>query len=62
MEAWVAALLMKGAAIVLLAFGYYVVVYKGSHFLGRFIPDGKFKEWLFRERGDARSGTGRDLQ
>ena len=62
MEAWVAALLLKGAAILLLAFGYYVVVYKGSHVIGRFIPDGKLKEWLFRERGDARTGTGRDLQ
>jgi hypothetical protein len=62
MENWVLALLMKGAAIVLLAFLYYVVVYKGSHFIGRFIPDGKVKEWLFRERGDSRTGTGRDLQ
>lgn len=56
MDAWIAALLMKGAAIVLLAFGYYVVVYKGSHLIGRFIPDGKVREWLFRERG---SGSGR---
>lgn len=62
MENWVLALLLKGAAIMLLAFGYYVVVYKGSHVLGRFIPDGKLKEWLFRERGDARTGTSRDLQ
>lgn len=62
MEAWVLALLMKGAAVVLLAFAYYVVVYRGSQFLGRFIPDGKLKEWLFRERGDARTGTGRELQ
>lgn len=53
---------MKGAAIVLLAFGYYVVVYKGSHLIGRFIPSGRVKEWLFRERGDTRTGTGRDLQ
>lgn len=62
MEAWVIALLMKGAAIVLLAFCYYVFVYKGSHLIGRFIPDGKLKEWLFRERGDTRTGTGRELQ
>lgn len=62
MENWVLALLMKGAAIVLLVFLYYVVVYKGSHFIGRFIPDGKVKEWLFRERGDSGTGTGRDLQ
>lgn len=62
MENWVLALLLKGAAILLLAFGYYVFVYKGSHVLGRFIPDGKLKEFLFRERGDAGTGTGRDLQ
>ena len=62
MENWVLALLLKGVAVVILAFGYYVVVYKGSHFIGRFIPDGKVKEWLFRERGDARTGTGRELQ
>lgn len=62
MENWVLALLMKGAAIVLLAFGYYVVVYKGSHFIGRFIPDGRVKEWLFRERGDTGAGTGRQIE
>ena len=56
------ALLMKGAAIVLLAFCYYVVVYKGSHLIGRFIPDGKVKEWLFRERGDAGTSTGRQVE
>ncbi len=56
MENWVLALLLKGVAVVILAFGYYVVVYKGSHLIGRFIPDGKIKEWLFRERG---SGSGR---
>lgn len=55
MDSWVIAVFMKGAAVVLLAFLYYVFVYKGSHFLGRFIPDGKWKEFLFRERGD--SGT-----
>lgn len=62
MEAWVIALLMKGAAIVLLAFGYYVVVYRGSRLIGRFIPNGRLTEWLFRERGDTRTGTGRELQ
>lgn len=56
------ALLMKGAAIVLLAFGYYLVVYRGSHLIGRLIPDGKIKEWLFRERGDTRTRSGRELQ
>lgn len=58
MEAWVIALLMKGAAIVLLAFGYYVVVYRGSHMIGRFIPNGRIKEWLFRERGGGGSRPG----
>lgn len=62
MENWVLALLLKGVAVVILAFGYYVVVYKGSHLIGRFIPDGKVKEWLFRERGDSRTGSGRELQ
>ena len=33
-----------------------------GHLIGRFIPDGKVKEWLFRERGDSRAGTGRELQ
>lgn len=58
MEAWVIALLMKGAAVVLLAFGYYVVVYRGSHLIGRFIPNGRIKEWLFRERGGGSSRSG----
>lgn len=62
MEGWLIALLMKGSAVVLLAFLYYVFVYKGSHFLGRFIPDGKIKDALFRERGDTGAGTGRELQ
>ncbi|SDQ41919.1 hypothetical protein SAMN05216569_1053 [Pseudoxanthomonas sp. CF125] len=53
MDNWVIAVFMKAAAIVLLAFVYWVVVYKGSHFLGRFIPNGKFKDFLFRERGDS---------
>lgn len=58
MQSWVIALLMKGAAIVLLAFGYYVVVYRGSHLIGRFIPDGRLKAWLFRERGSSSSRSG----
>ena len=55
-------LLGSASMIVLLAFGYYVVVYRGSHLIGRFIPNGRLKEWLFRERGDTRTGTGRELQ
>lgn len=55
MSSWVWAIFLKSAAVVLLAFVYWVVVYKGSHLLGLFIPNGKFKDFLFRERGD--SGT-----
>lgn len=61
MENWLIAVLLKGAAVVLLAFLYYVVVYKGSHLLGRFIPDGKIKEALFRERGDTAPSSSREL-
>ena len=52
MQAWWVALLFKGVAAVAILFAYYVVVYRGSHFIGRFIPDGKFKDALFRERGN----------
>lgn len=55
MDNWVIAIFLKGAAVLLLAFLYYVFVYRGSHFLGRFIPAGKWKDFLFRERGN--SGT-----
>lgn len=55
MDNWVIAIFMKAAAVLLLAFVYYVFVYKGSHMLGRLIPDGKLKDFLFRERGN--SGT-----
>ncbi len=62
MEGWVIALLVKGGSVVALAFAYYVFVYKGSHFIGKFIPEGKVKEFLFRERGDTGAGTGRELK
>jgi hypothetical protein len=62
MDGWLIALLLKGVALVSLAFGYYVVVYKGSYLIGRFIPNGKFKDFLFRERGRTGTGTGRELQ
>lgn len=52
MDNWVIAIFLKGAAALLLAFLYYVFVYRGSHFLGRLIPDGKWKDFLFRERGN----------
>jgi hypothetical protein len=61
MDTWVIALLVKGVTLVVLAFAYYVVVYKGSHLLGCFIPNGKVKEFLFRERGDTGAGTSAEL-
>lgn len=61
MEAWVIALLVKGVTLIALAFAYYVVVYKGSHLIGRFLPNGKLKEFLFRERGSAGASPSREL-
>lgn len=51
MSGWLLALAMKSVAVLGLAFAYYVVVYRGSQWLGRFIPEGRLKEALFRERG-----------
>ncbi len=48
--------------MVALVFAYYVVVYKGSHLIGRFIPEGKVKEWLFRERGDTGTSASREVE
>lgn len=70
MTEWVTALLLKGVAGVAILFAYYVVVYRGSHFIGRFITNRKLYDFLFRERwhedrsqGPAgRTGTGRDLR
>jgi hypothetical protein len=61
MDTWVIVLLVKGVAVVFLAFAYYVVVYKGSHLIGRLIPEGKVKEFLFRERGDTGASTSTEL-
>jgi hypothetical protein len=51
MDGWQWSLLLKPFAVVLLVAGYYVFVYRGSHLLGRFIPNGRLKDFLFRERG-----------
>lgn len=48
--------------MVALVFAYYIVIYKGSHLLGKIIPDGKVKEFLFRERGNADTGPGRKVK
>ncbi len=57
MTAWHWALLLKPLGALLIIAAYYVVVYKGSHLLGRFIPNGKVKEFLFRERGRYDAGN-----
>lgn len=62
MEGWMLALLMKGAAGIGLAFGYWLVVYKGAALIGRFIPPGRVKDFLFRERGRQGAGPGTDLR
>lgn len=63
MSSWQWTLLLKPLAVLFVALCYYVLVYKGSHFLGRLIPDGKVKDFLFRERGDGnRTATGRELK
>lgn len=46
------ALLVKPLAAIAIVWLYYVFVYKGSHFLGRFIKNEKLYQFLFRERGD----------
>lgn len=62
MEPWLIAILVKVPAVVAIAFLYYVLVYKGSHFIGRFIPEGRLKEWLFRERGSTGPGGRGELR
>lgn len=59
---WIFALLVKPLSVVALVFLYYVIVYKGSHFIGWFIPEGRIKQALFRERGSRHASTGRELQ
>lgn len=62
MEPWLIALLVKPLALIAIVAIYYVVVYKGSHLLGRFLPDGRLKDFLFRERGSHCPGTSRELR
>lgn len=51
MQGWAWALLLKGAITFAVVFAYYAFVYRGSHFLGRFIKNPKLYDFLFRERG-----------
>lgn len=57
MQAWLIALLIQGVSFVALVWLYYVIVYKGSQLLGRFIPEGKLKNALFRERGSTSASS-----
>ena len=49
---WWVVLLLKPLAVLVVSFVYWLIVYRGSHWLDRFIPAGKLKAALFRERGD----------
>lgn len=58
MQGWAWTLVLKPLAVVAVVFAYYVVVYKGSHLIGRLLPNGRLKEFLFRERGsESASGS-----
>ena len=56
---WIIALLVKPLSLVALVFLYWLVVYKGSHLIGRLIPEGRVKNALFRERGSGSRRSGR---
>lgn len=60
MEGWSWGVLLKPAIGLVLVVAYYVVVYRGSKWLGRFIPEGRIKEALFRERGSDYAGRAAD--
>lgn len=48
--AWLVALLLKPLFVVGVTYAYHLLVYRGSLWLSRFIPDPLF-DVLFRERG-----------
>lgn len=52
MSNWALALLLKFVIALGLVAAYYFVVYRGAHFIGRFIKNRKLYDFLFRERGD----------
>jgi hypothetical protein len=59
---WALALLFKGLIAVAIVAAYYVVVYRGSLWLGTFIKNPRLYDWLFRERGVQRPAPGRNLR
>jgi hypothetical protein len=62
MQSWVVALLLKGVAAIAVAFAYYVIVYRGSHVLGRYIKNPKLYDFLVRERGREGAGSPADTR
>jgi hypothetical protein len=62
MDNWLVTLLVKGVAAVLIGAAYYVFVYRGSHFIGRFIKNPKLHDFLFRERWHEDSGRSAALR
>lgn len=60
---WWIVLLLKPIFAVLVAVAYYLTVYRGSLFIGRFITNRRLYEFLFRERGrGGSSDTHRELR
>lgn len=48
---WATALLLKLPIAVVIALLYYLIVYRGSLWLGRYIKSPRLYDFLFRERG-----------
>lgn len=60
---WWIVLLLKPIFAVALAVAYYLTVYRGSLFIGRFIKNRRLHDFLFRERGrSSGSGAHRELR
>lgn len=59
---WALAVLLKLPIAVALALAYYVVVYRGSLWLGRFIKNPRLYDFLFRERGHQGPTGARELR
>lgn len=58
MEVWQWAVLLKLPALALLSVLYYWIVIRGLRSVYRSLPDSKFVDFLFRERGRAPSMYG----
>lgn len=58
MTAWSWGLLLKPLIAVGILAAYYLVVYRGSRTIGRFIKNDRLYDFLFRERGRNDPGYG----